>query len=539
MKINFRLSALSCSAMVAGFLALQACKDDFLDRKPESDLTTGNFYTSADDAVAALTAAYDPLQWELTTLNSWQFGDVVGGDTDKGSTDDQDYAQIAQLANFTARGDNSELNFTWDQAYDGIYRANLVLERVPAIEMDEAKKNQVLGQAKFLRGLYYFYLVRTFGRVPNITTVLKPAEVYVPRAASVAENWSQIEKDLTEAIAVLPATWPSSEAGRASKGAAQALLARVYIFQSTPGSVYFTSPKWQQAAELTDAIIASGTYALVPNYATQFTTAGENSKESVFSMQAVPGTSGWNNDNEGQALNQWIAPRTTDFSGWGFSTPIGPNTPGNYAGNSKIRTNNIVQAYEPCDPRLKANILGIDPNDELYGVKYNYQKDSDNPGKYKFQPWSRTGYNIRKYMIPESELGAGGANSPLDVPLIRYAEVLLINAEAHNELGNTAKALTSLNAIRARARNSATPVGTCPLPVVTTSQAQLRDAIINERRLELAFEGHRFFDLVRTNRAEAFLNAMGRPFKKGINDLFPIPQGEINRNPKLEPNPWQ
>jgi starch-binding outer membrane protein, SusD/RagB family len=116
---------------------------------------------------------------------------------------------------------------------------------------------------------------------------------------------------------------------------------------------------------------------------------------------------------------------------------------------------------------------------------------------------------------------------------------LLINAEAHNELGNTAKALTSLNAIRARARNSATPIGTCPLPVVTTSQAQLRDAIINERRLELAFEGHRFFDLVRTNRAEAFLNAMGRPFKKGINDLFPIPQGEINRNPKLEPNPWQ
>ena len=107
MKINFKLSALSCSALVAGFMILQACSEDFLDRKPESDLTTGNFYTTADDAVAALTAAYDPLGWELTTLNSWQFGDVVGGDTDKGSTDDQDYVQIAQLANFTARGDNS------------------------------------------------------------------------------------------------------------------------------------------------------------------------------------------------------------------------------------------------------------------------------------------------------------------------------------------------------------------------------------------------------------------------------------------------
>ena len=538
MKINFKLSALSCSALVAGFMILQACSEDFLDRKPESDLTTGNFYTTADDAVAALTAAYDPLGWELTTLNSWQFGDVVGGDTDKGSTDDQDYAQIAQLANFTARGDNSELNFTWDQAYDGIYRANLVLERTPAIEMDEAKKNQILGQAKFLRGLYYFYLVRTYGRVPNITTVLAPTEVYVPRAATIAENWAQIEKDLSEAITVLPATWSGADAGRATKGAAQALLAKVYIFQSTPGSVYFTSPKWQQAADLTDAIIASGTYALDPDYAKVFTLAGENSKEIIFSVQAVGGTTGWNNDNEGQALNQWLAPRTTDFSGWGFNTPIGPNTPDNYAANPKIKTNNIVQAYESCDPRLKANILGVTPNDSLFGVRYNYQKDSDNPGKYKLQPWSRTGYNIRKFMIPESEQGAGGANSPLDVPILRYADVMLMNAEAHNELGNSAKALVSLNAVRARARGSA-PGATCPLPIVALGQDQLRDAILNERRLELAFEGHRFFDLVRTNRAEAFLNAMGRPFKKGVNDLFPIPQGEINRNPKLEPNPWQ
>ncbi|KAA5549130.1 RagB/SusD family nutrient uptake outer membrane protein [Adhaeribacter rhizoryzae] len=538
MRINLKFSAFSGAALVAGFLALQACSEDFLDRKPESDLTTGNFYTSADDAIAALTAAYDPLQWELTTLNSWQFGDVVGGDTDKGSTDDQDYAQIAQLANFTARGDNSELNFTWEQAYDGIYRSNLVLERVPEIEMDETQKNQILGQAKFLRAIYYFYLVRTFGRVPNITTVLEPTEVYVSRAANIKENWDQIEKDLTEAIAALPVSWTGANAGRATKGAAQSLLARVYLYQSTANTVYFTAAKWKEAADLTDAIIASGTYTLDPNYARVFTLEGEDSREIIFAMQAVGGTTGWNNDNEGQALNQWIAPRTTDFSGWGFSTPIGPNTPNNYAGNSKIKTNNIVEAYEACDPRLKANILGTDPNDELFGIKYNYQKDSDKPGQYKLQPWSRTGYNIRKYMIPESALGAGGANSPLNVPLIRYAEVLLINAEAHNELGNSAKALTSLNAIRNRADNI-TPSGSCPAPVTTTNQAQLRDAIMQERRLELAFEGHRFFDLVRTNRAEAFLNAMGRPFKKGVNDLFPIPQGEINRNPNLEPNPWQ
>jgi len=536
MKMNIKLSALSCSALVAGFLMLQACSEDFLDRTPESDLTTGNFYTSAEDAVAALTAAYDPLQWELTTLNSWEFGDVVGGDTDKGSTDDQDYGQILQLANFTARGDNSELNFTWDQAYDGIYRSNLVLERVPGIEMDETQKNQILGQAKFLRGLYYFYLVKTYGRVPNITTVLLPSEVYVERAASIAENWAQIEQDLTEAAAALPPTWSGTNVGRATKGAAQTLLAKVYIFQSTPGSVYFTSPKWQQAADMTDAIISSGTYALVPDYGSQFTLPGENSKENIFAVQAVGGTTGWNNDNEGQALNQWLAPRTTDFSGWGYSTPFGPNTPDNYGGNPKVKVNNLVEAYESCDPRLTANILGVTPNDSLYGIRYNYQKSGDT---YTLSPWSRTGYNPRKFMIPESELGAGGANAPLDVPILRYADVLLMNAEAYNELGNAAKALVSLNAVRERARTSSTPASTCPMAITTTDQAQLRDIILKERRLEFAFEGHRFFDLVRTNKAEETLNAMGRPFKKGINDLFPIPQAEINRNPKLEPNPWQ
>ena len=539
MKIKFKLSALSCSALVAGFLMLQACSEDFLDRQPESEFTANNFYTTAAEAQAALTAAYDPLQWELTTLNSWEFGDVVGGDSDKGSTDDQDYIQISQLANFTARGDNSELNFTWDQAYDGVYRANLVLDRVPAIEMDETDKNQILGQAKFLRGLYYYFLVRTFGRVPNIIHEIKPGEdVYVSRAATIGENWAQIETDLTEAIAVLPATWSAENFGRATKGAAQALLARVALYQSTPGSVYFTSPKWQQVADLTDAIMASGTYILEPNYQAMFTTAMEQNKEYIFSVQAVGGTTGWNNDNEGQALNQWLAPRTTDFSGWGYSTPFGPNTPANYGGNPLVKVNNIVEAYGTCDPRLKANILGTDPNDELYGIKYNYQKDSDNPGQYKLSPWSRTGYNIRKYMIPESELGAGGANAPLDVPLMRYADVVLMNAEAHNELGNAGKASTSLNMIRARARNM-TPGSSCPADITTTNQGELQDAIINERRLELSFEGLRFFDLVRTNRAEAFLNAMGRPFVKGINDLFPIPQGEMNRNPQLEPNPWQ
>ena len=538
MKINFKISTLSCSALMAGFLMLQACSEDFLDRQPESELTTGNFYQTADDAQAALVAAFDPLQWELTTLNNWQFGDVVGGDTDKGSTDDQDYVQIAQLANFTARGDNSELNFTWEQAYDGVYRSNLVLDRVPAIEMDETKKNQILGQAKFLRATYYYFLVRTFGRVPNITKELLPSEVNVARAATIGENWTQIEKDLTEAIAVLPASWPAADFGRPTKGAAQALLARVALYQSTPGSPYFTSAKWQQVADLTDAIMASGTYILEPNYQAMFTTAGEKNKEFIFSVQAASGTTGWNNDNEGTALNQWLAPRTTDFSGWGFNTPIGPNTPNGYAGNPKIKVGNIVEAYGTCDPRLKANILGTDPNDELFGIKYNMQKDPDKPGQYKVNNWSRTGYNIRKYMIPESELGAGGANSPLDVPLIRYADVVLMNAEAYNELGNSAKALTSVNMVRDRARNMVTGA-TCPLPITTTNKDELRDAILNERRLELAFEGLRYFDLVRTNKAEAFLNAMGRPFKKGVNELFPIPQGELNRNPLLEPNPWQ
>ncbi len=538
MKINFKLSALSASALFGGFMILQACSEEFLDKKPITDLTTSNFYSSKEDAITALTAAYDPLGWDVPTLSEWQMGDVVGGDTDKGSTDDQDYIQIRQMMLFTTTPDNSELNSRWDQMYQGIYRANVVLERVPEIpvaENDKARMDQVVGEAKYLRALYNFYLVKAFGRVPNITKVLLPTEVFVERPASIAENWTQIETDLTEAAAILPVSWSGGDRGRATKGAAQALLAKAYIFQSTPGSVYFTSPKWQAAADLTQTIIASGTYSLVPDYTSQFTLAGENNPELIFSMQATGGTGGWHNENEGQALNQWITPRTTDFSGWGFSTPIGPNTPEGYAGVANIKVNNIVEAYEPCDPRLKYNILGTDPNDELYGVKYNMQKDPDKPGQYKFAPWSRSNYNIRKFLIRESEL-SGAANSPLNVPIIRLADVLLWNAEANAELGNIPAALTSLNAVRDRARTSQTGA-TCPLPIATTSKEQLLNTIMDERRRELAFEGHRFFDLVRTNRAEAYLNAMGRPFKKGKNELFPIPQAEMNRNPKLVQNP--
>ncbi|RDV15077.1 RagB/SusD family nutrient uptake outer membrane protein [Pontibacter diazotrophicus] len=513
--------SLVAGGLIAGGAVLQACEDEFLDRRPLSDLTTANFYTSAEDALAALNAAYDPLQWDVHSRMDWIIGDVVGGDTDKGSTDDQDYIQIRQFQYFTATAGIAELNEWWSQSYDGVYRANLVLERVPPIEMDEALKARILGEAKFLRAQYYFDLVKAFGRVPIITSVLDPEEVFVPRPASIAENWAQIEQDLRDAIEVLPASYNGADVGRATRGAAQALLAKSLLWQSTPEGCsetpWATQDQYQEVVDLTDAIINSGNYRLVQDFESIFLLEGENSPEHVFSVQGVGGTGGWANENDGLALNQWLSPRTADISGWGFSTPIGPNTPANYGGNANIQVNNIYEAFEPCDPRLEYSIL--EPGDTINGLVYD-------------DTWSRSGYSIQKFLIPEDEL-TGAANSPLNIPLIRYADVMLWNAEALNELGRTEEALESLNAVRRRARESMEGA-TCPQPVTSVSQAELRDIIIEERRRELAFEGHRFFDLVRTCRAEEVLNAMGRPFEAGVNELLPIPQAEIDRNPELQ-----
>ncbi|WP_258178983.1 RagB/SusD family nutrient uptake outer membrane protein [Pontibacter ummariensis] len=507
-------------------MVLQACEEEFLDRKPLSELTTANFYTSAADALAALNAAYDPLQWDVHSRMDWIFGDVVGGDTDKGSTDDQDYSEILQFQNFTQVASAPLLMDFWSQSYDGVYRANLVLERVPDIDMDPQLKARILGEAKFLRAQYYFDLVRAWGRVPIITTVLNPDEVFVARPESIAENWEQIEQDLRDAAEVLPWVYGGGDVGRATKGAALALLAKVNLFQSTPegcsSTPYATTDQYQEVVDLTGEIIASGNYMLLPDFPGLFTLQGENSPEHIFSVQGVAGTGGWNNENDGLALNQWIAPRTSNFSGWGFSTPIGPITPEGYGGNPKIKVNNIYEAFEPCDPRLEYSIL--EPGDIIdHGGDKVYEYDNT---------WSRTGYSIQKFLIPEAEL-AGAANSPLNIPLIRYADVLLWHAEALNELGRTDEALEFVNMIRARARASM-PGATCPLPLENVSQAELRDLIILERRRELAFEGHRFFDLVRTCRASEVLNAMGRPFVEGKHNLFPIPQAEIDRNPALQ-----
>lgn len=522
---------------------LQACEDEFLDRQPISELTTGNFYTSAEDALAALNAAYDPLQWDVHSRMDWIFGDVVGGDTDKGSTDDQDYSEILQFQYFRSDAGAPLLVDYWNQSYDGVYRANLVLERVPPIEMDEELKARILGEAKFLRAQYYFDLVKAFGRVPIITKVLLPDEVFVGRPANISENWDQMEQDLRDAIEVLPAVYGGGDVGRATKGAAQALLAKINLWQSTPEGCsetpWATEDQYEEVVELTNAIINSGNYELVRDFEGIFRIEGENGPETVFSVQGVGGTGGWNNDNDGLALNQWLSPRTNEISGWGYSTPIGPLTRDSYGGNPNVKVNNIVEAFEPCDPRLEYSILMI--GDTINGIPYDYiRKDPSDPNSpYEFAPWSRTRYSIQKFLIPESQL-AGAANSPLNIPLIRYADVLLWNAEALNELGRTAEAVESLNKVRARARESMVGA-TCPQPVTTMNQAEVRDIIIAERRKELAFEGHRFFDLVRTCRAETVLNAMGRPFQAGIHDLLPIPQAEIDRNPALQgdQNPYR
>ena len=498
--MKFQPFAIGLSAVLV--FATAGCKK-FLDQPVLGQYEAGQFFSSDTNAILAVNAAYVPLSFRDAASNTiWVLGDVASDDAVKGSNPG-DQADFENIDNFNIAPINAAVEAQWKRDYDGVFKCNVVLDGLPEsnASVSAAVRAQAVGQAQFLRAYYYFQLTALYGDIPLRLKVETPEELQSP-ALPQAQIYAQIEADCQTAAAALPDAWPASDAGRATKGAAMALLARTYLFEK----------KWALAAQTAQAVEALG-YKLLPVFADNFRAATKNNTEAIFSVQHTSGLS----PNQGNNLNQWFAPRPQN--GYGFFYP----------------TKSLVANFERTpdgvvDPRLDYSVGRA--GQSFFGVPFD-------------TTWTTTGYVSKKHLQPLSEIPStikGDGN--LNYEAIRYAEVLLIDAEASNEAGNSAAALGALNQVRKRARESylydtALPgTGTVPaglLPDVTaTDQDQLRDILRRERRSELALEFQRFFDVIRYGQAYATQALSDRPnFNYAKNMFFPIPQSERDTNKKL------
>lgn len=482
------------------FLGLSSCQKEFLEKSPLIGITEENFYRTDADAIAAVNAAYAALQFELSPAGHfrWFWGDIMSDDSEKGGSGDNDVNELLQLETFKGPANTDLLEAEWGANFEGIYRANVVLEKVPPIEMDEKLKSRILGEAKFIRAWFFYNLVTVFGGVPKVDHLLAASEYNMPRS-SADEIWSLVEQDLTEAIPALPlrSEYPLADMGRITKGAAQALLVKTYLWRQ----------KWQQAQSVAEEVINSSEYFLAPDYSTIFTEEGENGPESIFEIQymnASGGNWGKNAANEGTFTNVFQRPRG-QFEGFGFNIP------------TQDLVNDFIQG-ENEDPRLKSTVFR---EGDPMGDRGIFSKEATGGFPHDYYP--------KKYFnnkADEAPFGDPVPNGSSNDRVIRYADLLLMHAEAAWHNGQEEPARTSLNEVRQR-------VG---LAGVTATGDALLQAIYRERRLELALEGHRFFDLVRTGRAAAELGPLG--FQTGVHEIFPIPASQIQAtNGALTQNP--
>ncbi len=485
MKINKYILR---AGLFAGLsLSGMACKD-FLEVKPQGELTPDYLSIDPEASEGIVTAIYNKmLDWNIHSFSWIGITSIASDDADKGSDPGDSGSDKNELDGFTFSATSGSFNDIWQGNYQGIARANQALTYLPNLTIDEATKTRLVGESSFLRAYFYFNLVRTFGGVPLITKVPDPtseADLAAGRKrASATEIYALIEADLTTAVANLPEKG-NTPAGRATKGAAQALLAKVSMYQK----------KWDKVLELTNTIIAGGKYSLVEDYSTIWREVGENNAESIFEVQAQGTTpnKGINNYSTTQGVRgQW---------GWGFNTPSA----------------DLEKAYEAGDKRKDATFMY--PGEVLWD------------GQRVSPTAPNRAYNQKAYVSRVAETYNGNdTETNKNMRILRFAEVLLMNAEAANELGQPANALISLNKVRVRAGLAA---------LTTLPQTELRMKIWNERRVELAFEHDRMFDLRRQGRAGTVLRALGLPYVDGKHDLFPIPQVQIDLSGKaLTQNP--
>lgn len=498
---------------------LGSCGEKFLAEAPADQITDANFYQTESDAVQAVTAAYSELaKGGQYNAALWAM-DIMADISVTGGDDGGDGLEYKQLEAFSIPPTNKVANLMWGGCFVGIQRANLVLQKVPGItNISSSVKRRCLGEAQFLRAKYYFDLVRTYGDVPLFTTPpTGPAAVNIPRTPA-TQVYVQIEKDLTDAIANLDPVYSGNDLGRATKWSATGLLAKVYL----------TEGKKTEAAQRAGEVIANSGKSLWANYGDNFKIENENGKESLFEVQFISGKNfenfGYTQNGPGFAGNEFFGPRganQTPGSGYGFNIP----------------EPDFVSGYEAGDTRRAATV--IEPG-------YVF---SDNKTQSPSATGSPFGYNCRKWFI--GKVNTNIWDSGLNIPVLRLAEIYLIRAEAVGPTGGPNGGLESLNMVRRRAFGL--PLGTPSAKDVTTPDPNaFQQAVIRERKYELAFEFDRWFDLKRLNGTQmglipvmtnqaAYLAGLGKGINRGVpsarNLVLPIPQSELDANPGLVQNP--
>jgi hypothetical protein len=482
MKITNNINISKSVALLAlGTLMFsQGCKKSFLNVDPQGQPQATEFWKTQADATKAVNAMYANLRsWENTAFAPIAVESMGSDEAEKGSTP-SDAPFHNNFDNFSATSTEGQLKDFWNGQYQNINLANQVLDNIPAIDMDPALKAKYLAEAKFVRAYSYFRLVRAFGGVPLRLHLPKGATEYnIPRA-SAPEVWAAIEQDLTDAEAVLPTTQVASDIGRATKGSAMGLHAKVAMYQK----------KWDQVLALTNSVMTMG-YSLFPSFEGEFRVPNENNSESIFEIQSQLIQSIPDASNSQYSQVQGVA--GVPWGGWGFNVP----------------TQALADAFEPGDPRRDATII--------------FRGETTPEGDAVPTSVPNPMYNQKAY-VPSSYYVSGfNQGADQNIRVLRYAEILLMNAEAANELGDISKAENSLNQVRARARQGNPNI---LADVTTTDKDQLRLAIWHERQVELAMEFDRYFDVIRQGRAAEIFGPKG--WKANKNEVWPIPSDEID-----------
>jgi hypothetical protein len=480
------MKSLSVITILFLVIVFSGCKD-FLNKPPQGNLTQTDFPVTAADALLATNATYSTIRNWYFSYGGYPILDIMSDDAFKGSNPSDQQPTVGPYDNFTINPSQDGLDRWWTTLYQGIKQANVVINKVPSIQMDPTLRGRYIAESKFLRAIFYFDLVRAWGGVPIVTTLVPP--LTLTRSTS-DQVYGLVVSDLLSAIDSLPdqSQLAPADYGRATKGAAEAMLAKVYLFEKD----------FPDAEKYSLDVINSDEYALDPDFVHTFSVDGNFNKEAVFEIGALPiedGNAGGNQFGNTQGI------RGDPNKGWGFNRP-----------SVDLRNN----AFEPGDPRKAGTIINL--GEIIDGTLINGDPATPDSGIVNgvFQVEC---YNRKVWVDGTNTITEWSWNRRL----IRYAEVLLIAAEASNEDGKASQALQYLNEVRARAREGNNSI----LPdVTTTDQTQLRAAILHERRVELALEGDRFWDLVRTGNAPAVLGPLG--FQSGKNELLPIPQIEID-----------
>lgn len=455
---------------------------NLLEEDPEHLLTTDGFYQTEGDAVAAVNSVYSQLNSRVYERSMQLMVDLPTDDYKNGQGMNNPF--LLDLEYLRVTPENQFVAQTWEDHYDGINRANTAINRILDIDMNADLQARLIAEAQFLRALFYFNLVRFYGDVPLVTDDTRTlGELNVSRTSQ-AQVYEQVVSDLMQAAEVLPANYPDNLAGRATQGAARALL----------GKVYLTQQDWSRAVQVLSEVINNGEYgyALHEDFVDNWRLGSENGSESVFTVQFVQ------DPGNGNVLMRSTAPRS--------------RVPGLIGWEADIPTQEVYDLFEESDERRDVTFYT------------SYEKDGT---LYEF-PLPL----FYKYFDPTQANATNQSNA--NVHVLRYADVLLMYAEALNELnGPTSEAYEAINQVRRRAFNDDSR------DLAGLDQSAFREAVYQERRLELVMETHRWFDLVRTNR---FVETMQAHDENGGTNvqahhvLMPIPRRELDTNPELTQN---